>query len=108
MKEGKQTDNIFDRYDFFGTSVPNHTLEGTKFVGSSIGCFFSVLLTGIMVFYGYQRGKIFITRDKPLISTFTKRETELHYVDIHDEHNFHIAWGIRKAFGGDIFKDHDH
>ena len=48
-----------------------------------------------------------MTRDKPLISTVTARETEASYVDIYGEHKFHIAWGIRQAFGGDILKDYE-
>jgi hypothetical protein len=76
FKKGKQVDNFFDKIDCFGTEVPTHTLEGTNQVGTSIGVFFTFLLVGFMVFYGFARGKILVNREKPLITTVVIDETE--------------------------------
>ena len=68
-REGKETGNIFDRYDMFGTPIPSFNLEGTDRVGTSIGCIFSVIITVIVLSYSYTKGKIFVYKDKPLITT---------------------------------------
>jgi hypothetical protein len=54
---------------------------------------FTIILFLIIGFYGFARGKIFLGREKPLISTVIEDDLEAYNVYLAD-HNFMLAWGI--------------
>jgi hypothetical protein len=77
-KSATQIGNIFDRTDCFGQTVSSFNIEGHGRVGTSIGTCFSLVILLLMVTYGAIKGKILVTRDKPLI-------TETKLIDIRTE-----------------------
>jgi hypothetical protein len=101
MKRGRETGNAFDRWDMFSTPMPHFNIEGNKKVGTSIGCIFSVLMISLCLAYGGTRGIFFITKSRPLISSYTltgHREND-EKVNM-GKHNFQVAFDLKKIVQG--------
>jgi hypothetical protein len=108
MKKGRETGNVFDKWDMFSANMVNFNIEGTEKVGTSIGCVFTVLLILLLLAYGSVRGIFFISKSRPLISSYSMPSARLNTDKIPlVEHNFQVAFSLKKIVLGaeDLYLD---
>jgi hypothetical protein len=66
----KKVGNNYDRYDIFGVDVPSFHIEGSKRIGSIVGCVFTMLLITMVIGYSCAKGRYVVTGDRPNISSY--------------------------------------
>jgi hypothetical protein len=68
--EGIEVGTTFDRFDAFGSRLPQFNIEGTEKVGSLIGFILTILMSSLIFGFSLTRIKLFIVADRPDISSF--------------------------------------
>ena len=95
VRQGRDTNSFFDRWDMFAQPVSAFNLEGAEAVGTSIGCLSTVLMTGLVLAYAAVRGKICFEKTNPLITDIdgmgARAPTDILELS---EYNFTVAFRV--------------
>jgi len=106
QKKGREIGSFFDEKDCFASPVPSFNMEGSDQVGTSIGCFFSLIMTTCILGYGTYKGVICWNQMNPNIYSFYVENTypKNYAIDL-NEREFKIAFYVHSASAGREAKD---
>jgi hypothetical protein len=69
--KNKQNGTIFDKTDCFTSDAPSFNIQGNQKVGTSIGTFFSIIITVIMLLFVYGKADRLINSRNPTVNEYT-------------------------------------
>jgi len=96
FSSGNNVGNFFDRWDFFRQPVSNFNLEGTKEVGTSVGCLLSLITIAFVAPYAFTKAEMSILRSRVDISeNLDYKGFDSSTVLNLNEINYEIAFGVR-------------